>query len=307
MILKPKTRVRMMIIKDKLKIKKIGRWMLGLFLIPLLYQAMVSADPVTNSGAPSAASRSAADTATTGTVTNTAANAAMNVPADSLGKMTALQGTLSITGPRARSLVGTGPVYANDSFKTSDGQTVKIIFLDQSEIWVSPLSDFTVQSYSSKPKHRFGSFHLEQGLVRAVVTKEGTLPNFQIHTKAATMGVRGTEFVTETGGDIIGTNLYTLDGEVAMAKSPQDLKLEKSRRLVSAGKQSELHPGETLPVVSHKIDMKALMAHLQKVSPDLYQSVEEKKKERIEALRAAKKNVPEKPIKPLRKPKRKEN
>jgi ferric-dicitrate binding protein FerR (iron transport regulator) len=227
-------------------------------------------------------------------------------PLAPLGQATLFKGSLQVIGPHARALTTAGPIYAGDELKTSAQQTVKITFADQSEVWVTPNSDFTIQNYSSTPHHRFGLFHLESGLVRASVSKDqGSFPNFQIQTASASIGVRGTDFVAETGGSVVGTNVYTLDGTVAFAPTLADLKDEKSRRLISAGKQSEMHPGVALPSVSHHLDVNALAERLQKLSPELGESVKETNRERERARTA--KLLDGKTEKPARKLKRKEN
>ena len=215
--------------------------------------------------------------------------------------------TVQIQGPHARAFTDQGDIYASDSISTEAGQTVKLVFDDKSEVWVAPLSKLIVQNYSVVPQKKFGQFFLEKGLMRSLVQKDDKDKiKFHVQTSTATMGVRGTEFLTEVGADH-KTSLYTLEGSVAIGHSARDLESDMSHRVVKEGLSSEMKQGQTLPTAPHKYDSKLLLARLQSISPHIATSVKEKIQARKVATsdnKAAPKKAYE-PEKPKRKMKRK--
>jgi len=213
---------------------------------------------------------------------------------------------ISVLGPHARTFTSNGPVYKGDVIKSAPAQTVKVKFTDKSEIWIAPQTSFAIQEFYVTPAKRDALFHVESGSVRALVEKrKSDQMNFIIHTKSATMGVRGTEFLVETDQNQ-KTSLYTLDGSVAIAKGVKELNDAKSTRVVNKGKYSFCTPKQSIPSASKKIDYKELMAKLQKISPEIASDVKDKLETRVKAAKAAasknnKKSSDE--DKPKRKPK----
>ena len=215
---------------------------------------------------------------------------------------------ISIQGPHARTFSSAGPVYKGDVINSVAAQTVKVKFSDGSEIWVAPQTNFTIQEFYVTPAKRDALFHVESGSIRALVAKRNSeRVNFIMHTKSATMGVRGTEFVVETD-KTQKTSLYTLEGSVAIAKSVQALNEAKSTRVVDQGKSSFCTPAQAIPSASKKFNVKELMAKLQKISPEIASDVKDKRETRVKAAKEAKASKPKKSddlAKPTRKPKAK--
>jgi hypothetical protein len=90
-------------------------------------------------------------------------------------------------------------VYVGDVINTSSEGAVKILMRDKSIVDLGASSLFKVDEYiHNNGNNRKAKMDLMFGRVRVAVTKkiEGD-GKFQIKTKGATMGVRGTEFVVK--------------------------------------------------------------------------------------------------------------
>jgi len=213
---------------------------------------------------------------------------------------------VTIQGPHPRTVVSSGAIDQGDVIKAEATQTLKLKFSDGSEIWVAPSTSVTVQAFSATTEKRVALFHLESGSLRAIATKYKTeKPSLVIHTKSATMGVRGTEFFVQVDKNQ-KTSLYTLDGAVAIAKTQEGLNSDKSSRLVEKGKYSACSPTQALPTASKKYSMKELTTVLQTVSPEIASDVMSKSQERVKAAKAAAASNPKKSNSesgPSRKPK----
>ena len=88
-------------------------------------------------------------------------------------------------------------LYQNDLIKTKDKTKVQIIFQDETIITIGKNSDFSINEYlfddAKEPVAKFGLF---KGAMRTITGKIGKISpdKFQVKTKTATMGIRGTRF-----------------------------------------------------------------------------------------------------------------
>jgi hypothetical protein len=93
-------------------------------------------------------------------------------------------------------------VYLNDRILTEKESKVQIVFRDDSVITIGPESELSidVNVYDEKTERRESVLSLAKGRVRSVVSKSYSRNNsrFEIHTRTATAGVRGTENAVET-------------------------------------------------------------------------------------------------------------
>lgn len=91
-------------------------------------------------------------------------------------------------------------VYENDLISTPPEGGVKIFLQDRSILDIGPSSIFHIRQYQANSgPDRAIDLSLPYGAVRASITRklEGTKGRIRIRTPAATMGVRGTEFVVK--------------------------------------------------------------------------------------------------------------
>jgi hypothetical protein len=136
------------------------------------------------------------------------------------------------------------PVYREDVINTDSNGSVKILFQDQSIMDLGQSSLFKVEQFENKGKSedRKVEMSLSYGKIRAAINQKiGTLGKFKIKTRAATMGVRGTEFyvMSDIDSNVVGresrgnssagasevpqTKIVVTEGkvEVAAARGPE--------------------------------------------------------------------------------------
>jgi hypothetical protein len=162
-----------------------------------------------------------------------------------------------------RSLKSGDPVYRQDLINTASDGSVKILFNDDSIMDLGPSSLFKVAQFDAKsrPEERKVQMDLEYGKIRASVNQKiGPRGRFFIRTRAATMGVRGTEFYVMS--DILGaqggqpdpeakapappkTEIVVTEGKVEVSKNTPPGKGPAARE---AAKPVEVNPGEKVAV-----------------------------------------------------------
>lgn len=85
----------------------------------------------------------------------------------------------------------------SDSIITASQSKVQLIMEDETIITIGPLSHFEIDSYQFEPNKKSNlSLRLQRGFFRSITGKIGKVApeRFKIHTKSATIGVRGTDF-----------------------------------------------------------------------------------------------------------------
>ncbi|MBU6153591.1 MAG: FecR domain-containing protein [Bdellovibrionales bacterium] len=161
---------------------------------------------------------------------------------------------------KVRFLKPADPIFHEDVINTDSNGSVKILFKDQSIMDLGQSSLFKVEEFvhQGKPEDRKVEMSLSYGKIRAAINqKVGPLGRFKIRTRAATMGVRGTEFYvtseidSETGnggGSASGqsvpqTKIVVTEGkvEVQPSKNPESTAVSV--------KPVELLPGEKFSAV----------------------------------------------------------
>lgn len=117
-------------------------------------------------------------------------------------------------------------LYEGSVVNTGAGGTAKLLMSDRTIIDLGPSSVFKVNEFKLKQvTNRTVEMELEQGQMRASVNKAVPDPQgkFSVKTRAATMGVRGTEFLVKTppipptGGPPPPAQITVVKGLVAVA------------------------------------------------------------------------------------------
>jgi len=194
--------------------------------------------------------------------------------------------------PQVRYLKPSDAIYLEDVINTDSNGSVKILFEDQSIMDLGQSSLFKVEHYENKGKSedRKVEMSLSYGKIRAAINQKiGTLGKFKIKTRAATMGVRGTEFyvMSDIESNVVGkesraassaetsevpqTKIVVTEGkvEVAAAKGPE----------ASAGfeKPVAVLPGEkftaTLDMNEAGVRSPASVPVVEKVAPEEMKTV----------------------------------
>ena len=110
-------------------------------------------------------------------------------------------------------------VYPTDTVITSKDSRAKIVMVDKNEINVSPDSQIIIQNYEFDPKENKKNVLLNviYGKVRSKVNQkyDGKTSKFQVKTKSAVAGVRGTDFLASFSRQNNSTNIVTFEGRVS--------------------------------------------------------------------------------------------
>lgn len=161
-------------------------------------------------------------------------------------------------------------VYEGDTLTTGSGGRIRVVFKDDNVLNVPPDSRVVIEAYSADAKsaRRKTLLNLMYGKVRAKVSKankyDGAHNTFQVRTKAAVAGVRGTDFVTsftpgekawitevktfeghvEFGGEARAERVHIREGEAAsfIVVAPPtagEVSAQQLRALIDAGTLSE--------------------------------------------------------------------
>lgn len=134
----------------------------------------------------------------------------------------------SIQGAKTLTVIYSGRKYQlsmgqeiqyNSRLQTGPASSAVIRYPDGSKAVVSVGSDFTIEDYIKGTQWN----RLKKGRVRGLITKPpvsltSSKPRFLIRTKAAVLGVRGTDFVMTVHPETNATQVHTLEGSVNVAK-----------------------------------------------------------------------------------------
>ncbi len=123
----------------------------------------------------------------------------------SIGTISAVRGEVNIFRSNNHFLVQKGTfVEEKDVIQTSKGAKVQIIFNDQGVISLGQKSTFKIEKYLFTKKHKEAKFHVLKGAFKSITGKIGKIApkKFQLKTKNATIGVRGTIFIGETSDTV---------------------------------------------------------------------------------------------------------
>lgn len=174
-----------------------------------------------------------------------------------VGKITALDGPPEIAlqnGAATRKARVGDPILEHDRILTLENQTVVLKLDDQSEISLGSATSLEVEKFISGSRNTTILNQL-YGLVRTIVNRHYRAnETFVLKTPSAAMGVRGTQFLTEVDKKTRATNLYTLEGKVAMAASLEALQNPNAVVLVAKGMSSSIHDGMGKPSAAQPSD-----------------------------------------------------
>ncbi len=213
--------------------------------------------------------------------------------ADEVGKVVSIAGKVMArielkdvkgAGAKVRFLKPADSVFHGDVINTDSNGSVKILFKDQSIMDIGQSSLFKVDRFehTGSVEDRKIEMSLGYGKIRAAINqKVGTLGKFKIKTRAATMGVRGTEFYvmsemeSTAGQDPEGakeptprTRIVVTEGKVEV----QEAKVPGSS--MPAPKPVELIPGEKFTAILDQLEpgetnrAPASVSPVEKVAPE---------------------------------------
>ena len=129
-----------------------------------------------------------------------------------IGEVTSIQGSASLTRDKNESAVHKGQsLIENDFIKTQNHSKVQVILKDDTVITIGPKSEYLFERFQENGDIEV-SMQLKRGFFKAVTGKIGKIApqRFKIKTKAATIGIRGTQFMGYVGTEEekIGSAVY---------------------------------------------------------------------------------------------------
>jgi hypothetical protein len=125
--------------------------------------------------------------------------------------------------------------------RTLPGARARIIYDNGDQLYLGTATAYRVTW--KEEGDRLARLNLMYGKLRGVISKEGPRKKLMIHTRAATMGVRGTDFFVSDTGPEGGTEVSVLRGVVEI----QDMRGAKAEVLsgksatIASGREIHLH------------------------------------------------------------------
>lgn len=144
-----------------------------------------------------------------------------------IGTVASTEGTAEIGrgGEWLAAAVGS-PVQANDLLRTGTPGHMRIVFEDDTVLTLGDASELSVSDHVFSPEGGSRSLiDLLGGTVNAVVSDYYRKPNstYEVKTKTATAGVRGTEFVVSYAAGQEITEIFVVDGRVEVTSQVEDV------------------------------------------------------------------------------------
>jgi hypothetical protein len=111
---------------------------------------------------------------------------------------TVVRTVTGIADEKERELVWRDDIYHNEKIVTGVESATKLIFLDQATLTLGPNSEIVLDRFVYNPNKSKGSFIMTatSGAFRFASGKMAK-KSYKIHTPAATIGIRGTEFTVD--------------------------------------------------------------------------------------------------------------
>jgi hypothetical protein len=140
----------------------------------------------------------------------------------SIGKIVALRGDATVTRDAQKYIAQMGmDIEEKDIITTQRNSKMQIIFEDKTIFTIGRSSTLGINEYLNSPTNPKASFSMVQGAFKTITGKIGKIaPNrFKVKTKSATIGIRGTGFMTTVDGDT--TKVVVSQGEVSVTDNEQ--------------------------------------------------------------------------------------
>jgi hypothetical protein len=162
---------------------------------------------------------------------------------EAVGMISLCEGPANVaSGGTVREAMAGDELYEGDALSTGAGGKIKVLFRDDSLVTLSGNARLEVTGFrvDASNKLRTSVLTLVRGKVMSLVSRMYANPasGFEVKTKTAVAGVRGTRFVVETGDG--PDRIATFEGEVVVSKTDG-----KGQVSVAAGNYAEV--GEAAP------------------------------------------------------------
>jgi len=166
-----------------------------------------------------------------------------------IGTVAALRGSADVERNSNKQAAHSGmPILAHDLVHTYDKSRMQVKMVDQSVITIGPKSTFSFEEYTLDGANSVATMQVKRGFFRSVTGKIGKVApdRFKIKTRAATIGIRGTDFggfVSQESeqiacyrGEIVVT---TVDGELIVKAGMMAIRENDSWRIEPINPESQ--------------------------------------------------------------------
>jgi len=172
-----------------------------------------------------------------------------------VGEFTLVKGEVTIKRENRALPAKKGDKIENkDSILTKNGMA-QIRFKDDTIITIGKNSNFSVENYLFDTNKRKvdARFNLHKGLIKTLTGKIGKIApkRFKVITKNASIGIRGTYFIVETGEDFV--KVETLMGAIEFKVANRVIVLRAGERLEYNSKSHRIQQSYT-PISKEHID-----------------------------------------------------
>ena len=189
--------------------------------------------------------------------------------------------------------------------RTMPESKANLIYENGDQINIGPGTSFHVSWKSTGAQRSPNQIKLFYGKMRGIILKEGSKNKFEIKTKTAVMGVRGTDFYIEDEGDGKATQITVVRGEVklitqqretiiktgmtatATLKSPVEVHETTKEDLKTISEASTIARKESAQESIAMLEKKAIEVTLQDVKtyqPEIYEKLPESAKKNPELI-----------------------
>ncbi len=194
----------------------------------------------------------------------------LTAQAESIGKLVKVKGDVQIISESGDSVQAKALAELNTGamIKTGSGSYAKLIMKDDTVFQLGPNSDFSLDQFEFKTKNeRTATYSLAKGQLRSWFVHKSPDKTLSIKTPTASMGIRGTEILTDVYSDTDGnqkTDIALVRGKLEVASD-------------ALGEKIMLSPGQMLDNLGQRIKSRApasaRRAHLKNLSQRVFEAV----------------------------------
>jgi len=163
--------------------------------------------------------------------------------AASIGNIAALKGSVEIKRHNAtlRAAYGTA-IEEKDQIVTRAHSRVQIILKDRTVVTIGANSQYRFDTYRFNAAESRTEMHLDRGFFRIITGKLGKVApkRFKVHTKSATIGIRGTHFFGLVQGK--NENIGCIRGSISVLTGGRRFTIPSGRMLSLRGRKATVVP-----------------------------------------------------------------
>jgi hypothetical protein len=183
-----------------------------------------------------------------------------------IGTVASIDGTAEIGRDGTWTVAAVGaPVHANDLLRTGKPGHMRVVFEDDTVLTLGESSELSVSEHAFEPTkgEARSLIDLVSGTVNAVVSDYYRNPNaaYEVKTKTATAGVRGTEFVVSYAPGEELTEVFVVDGRVEVTSLVEDV---ENTVFLNANEVTFVRAGE-LPAAPNRYEEGVLRQRLDSI------------------------------------------